>query len=57
MEIKKKQLSNILISSYDAQEVMKSQIKDDSLDRINLYFPDPWPKKDITNEELFRQSS
>ena len=45
MEIKKKQLSNILISSHDAQEVMKSQIKDDSLDRINLYFPDPWPKK------------
>ena len=29
MEIRKKELSNILISSHDAQEVMKSQIKDD----------------------------
>jgi len=38
-------ISNLRIIRYDAIEVMRHQIPDGSLSRINLYFPDPWPKK------------
>lgn len=38
-------ISNIRLIRYDAIEVMRFQIPDNSLSRINLYFPDPWPKK------------
>ena len=37
--------SNLRIISHDAIEVLDHQIPSDSVDRINLYFPDPWPKK------------
>ncbi|HEX7718558.1 MAG TPA: tRNA (guanosine(46)-N7)-methyltransferase TrmB, partial [Woeseiaceae bacterium] len=30
---------------HDAVEVLQLQIGDASLTRINVYFPDPWPKK------------
>ena len=36
---------NLRIIVHDAVEVLGKQIADDSLERINLYFPDPWPKK------------
>ena len=29
----------------DAVEVIQRVIKDESLDRVQLFFPDPWPKK------------
>lgn len=38
-------ISNIRLIRYDANEVLRFQIPDNSLSRINLYFPDPWPKK------------
>lgn len=38
-------LSNIRIIIHDAIEVLRIQIADAALARINLYFPDPWPKK------------
>ncbi len=38
-------ISNLRIIRHDAIEVMRYQIPDGSLSRINLYFPDPWPKK------------
>jgi tRNA (guanine-N7-)-methyltransferase len=45
MNIKKHNLTNIMLSSHDAIEVINDQIKENTLERINLYFPDPWPKK------------
>ncbi len=42
---KKKQINNIKICSGDAHDVLEVQIADKSLERINIYFPDPWPKK------------
>jgi tRNA (guanine-N7-)-methyltransferase len=36
---------NIRISNHDAVEVLKHQIADHSLDRVQLFFPDPWHKK------------
>ena len=45
LKIKKSRISNIKLSSHDAIEVINDQIKENTLERINLYFPDPWPKK------------
>lgn len=38
-------ISNLRVIVHDAIEVLRDQIADDTLARINLYFPDPWPKK------------
>jgi tRNA (guanine-N7-)-methyltransferase len=38
-------VSNLRLIAHDAIEVLEQQIPLDSLQRINLYFPDPWPKK------------
>ena len=38
-------VSNLRLIMHDAIEVLSEQIPDGSLARINLYFPDPWPKK------------
>lgn len=36
---------NLRIIMHDAVEVLTRQVPPASLARINLYFPDPWPKK------------
>ena len=36
---------NLRLISHDAVEVLKHQVPAESLSRVNLYFPDPWPKK------------
>ena len=38
-------VTNLRLISHDAVDVLEMQIPSDSLSRINLYFPDPWPKK------------
>ena len=38
-------ISNLRLIAHDAIEVLEQQISLGSLQRINLYFPDPWPKK------------
>ena len=38
-------VTNLRLVTHDAIEVLESQIPPASLQRINLYFPDPWPKK------------
>ena len=38
-------ISNLRLIGHDAIEVLDEQIPEASLERINLYFPDPWPKK------------
>ena len=38
-------LENLRIIAHDAMEVLRHQIPAASLSRINLLFPDPWPKK------------
>lgn len=41
----KGRLENIRVICHDAVEVLSEQIPDSSLSGVNLYFPDPWPKK------------
>ena len=38
-------LQNLKLVAHDAVEVLKNQVPSGSLSRVNLYFPDPWPKK------------
>ncbi len=38
-------ISNLRLIMHDAIEVLRHQIAIGSLTRLNLYFPDPWPKK------------
>jgi tRNA (guanine-N7-)-methyltransferase len=38
-------LRNLRIINHDAIEVLTHQLPPRSLSRVNLYFPDPWPKK------------
>lgn len=43
--IEKRKVNNLKLISGDAVEVMKFGITDNSINQINLFFPDPWPKK------------
>ena len=45
MLIEKSGLENVRIIRHDAVEVLQEQVPDSSLSGVNLYFPDPWPKK------------
>lgn len=38
-------IDNLRLINHDAIDVLRQQIPAASLARINLYFPDPWPKK------------
>ena len=38
-------LDNLRVIGHDAIDVLREQIPAASLARVNLYFPDPWPKK------------
>jgi len=39
------QLKNIRILNHDAVEILQHRVVQNSLDRVQLYFPDPWHKK------------
>ena len=43
--IEEKQINNIRIFCHDAVEVLEHVIPNQSLDEIQIFFPDPWPKK------------
>lgn len=43
--IAEQQLQNLKIVCRDATEVLASCIAPETVDRIQIFFPDPWPKK------------
>ncbi len=45
LKISEYQLQNVRVMKHDAIEVLRNMIADHSLARVNLFFPDPWPKK------------
>jgi tRNA (guanine-N7-)-methyltransferase len=45
IELEHRNLSNVRIICHDAVEVLQNNFSDGSLDGVNLFFPDPWPKK------------
>ncbi len=44
-DIHEHQLENIRIASFDAVALFKQCVPDNSLAGIQIFFPDPWPKK------------
>lgn len=45
IRVRESGIDNVRLIAHDALEVLERQIPVNSLHRINLYFPDPWPKK------------
>lgn len=43
--IDEKKLTNVRVMDEDAVQILKHQIPDGSLNRVQLFFPDPWHKK------------
>ena len=48
-------ISNIRVINHDAVEVLQKSILDNSLDGIQIFFPDPWPKKRHHKRRLIQQ--
>lgn len=45
LELEQRELANVRVYVADAVEVLECCIPDHALDRVLLFFPDPWPKK------------
>jgi tRNA (guanine-N7-)-methyltransferase len=45
VQVKKRALDNVRVSQDDAVLVLEQQVCDGSLDRVQIFFPDPWHKK------------
>ncbi|MGC9458041.1 MAG: tRNA (guanosine(46)-N7)-methyltransferase TrmB, partial [Halothiobacillaceae bacterium] len=45
LEIEKRGLGNLRVLCADAAQVLEQNLAPDALDRLLLYFPDPWHKK------------
>jgi len=45
LELERREITNVRVFTVDAVEVLECCIPDRSLDRVLLFFPDPWPKK------------
>lgn len=43
--VEEQNLTNVRVICDDAVEVLKNRVMDVSLDRVQLFFPDPWHKK------------
>lgn len=50
-------LTNIRVMLLDAVEVLQSMIPDQSLDRVYVFFPDPWHKKRHHKRRLINQTN
>jgi len=48
------QLTNLRIIQHDAMEVVRDMIHAAALDRIQIFFPDPWPKARHHKRRLIR---
>ena len=59
LQADERKLTNLRVYCADAVSVLENCLPDASLDRIHLFFPDPWPKKRhhkrrIVNPEFVR---
>lgn len=54
--IQTNQLTNIRLIDHDAVEIIKTRLHDSSLQGVQIYFPDPWPKKRHHKRRLVQSS-
>jgi tRNA (guanine-N7-)-methyltransferase len=45
LEIERRGLTNLRVIRHDALDVLALGVASGSLDRVQLFFPDPWPKR------------
>lgn len=43
--IERSALKNVRLINRDAVDVVEQMLRDESFEAVNLFFPDPWPKK------------
>ncbi|MCL4123877.1 UNVERIFIED_CONTAM: hypothetical protein GTU68_036321, partial [Idotea baltica] len=54
VQVNKRGLANVRVSNSDAVDVLQQQIPDVSLDRVQIFFPDPWHKKRHNKRRLIQ---
>ena len=54
VQVNRRELNNIRVSSDDAVLVCNQQIPDGSLERVQIFFPDPWHKKRHNKRRLIQ---
>jgi len=52
--IEEQQLTNLRVIQHDAMDVVRDMIAPNSLARIQIFFPDPWPKARHHKRRLIR---
>ena len=55
MGLQEQQLHNMYVYQEDGLEVLEHCLKDNSLARVQLFFPDPWPKKKHHKRRIVQQ--
>ena len=58
--IEEQGLTNVRVIKYDAFAVLSHCLRKESVDRLQIFFPDPWPKKRhikrrLINDEFIRE--
>jgi len=54
VQVKQRDLPNVRVSNDDAVLVCNQQIADGSLERVQIFFPDPWHKKRHNKRRLIQ---
>ncbi|RTZ66923.1 MAG: tRNA (guanosine(46)-N7)-methyltransferase TrmB [Aquificaceae bacterium] len=54
--IKEYELTNLRVINDDAVEILKHRIAKKSLDRVQLFFPDPWHKKKHNKRRIVQKN-
>lgn len=44
-QLKQLEIENVRVINHDAAEVLRHHLRPGSVDAVNIFFPDPWPKK------------
>ena len=55
-EIANRNLKNVRIFWHDAVEIVEKCFPFESISEVNIFFPDPWHKKNITSDVLLKLS-
>ncbi len=53
--VEKSAIKNLRVSNHDAIDVLQDQIADSSIDRLQLFFPDPWHKKKHNKRRIVQE--
>ncbi len=54
LDVERENIDNIRVSTLDAHELIENRISENSVDRILIFFPDPWPKKKHLKRRLIQ---